>query len=65
MFFELKNEFLQVKVASKGAELWSILAQDGTEYLWQGDSKYWPDRALNIFPFVGRLTNGLYEIDGT
>ena len=65
MFFELKNEFLHVKVNSKGAELWSILAQDGTEYLWQGDSKYWADRALNIFPFVGRLTNGLYEIDGT
>lgn len=65
MIFELKNEFLRVQVASKGAELWSILAQDGTEYLWQGDSKYWADRALNIFPFVGRLTKGLYEIDGT
>ena len=64
MFFEIKNEYLRVKVASKGAELWSILANDGTEYLWQGDGKYWPDRALNIFPFVGRLTNGLYEMDG-
>lgn len=60
----IQNEFLTVTVSPKGAELQSILGCDGTEYLWQGDSRYWPDRALNIFPYVARLTGGCYELDG-
>lgn len=64
MLHTIKNEFLTVTAAEKGAELQSILAADGTEYLWQGDSRYWGDRALNLFPFVARLTGGEYELDG-
>ena len=60
----IKNEFLTVSVVEKGAELHSILGSDGTEYLWQGDPKYWSDRALNIFPYVARLTEGKYSLDG-
>ena len=60
----IKNEFLTVTAAEKGAELQSILAADGTEYLWQGDAKYWSDRALNIFPYVARLTEGKYRMGG-
>ncbi|HIT34835.1 MAG TPA: aldose 1-epimerase family protein [Candidatus Faecousia intestinigallinarum] len=60
----IHNEFLTVTAAEKGAELQSILGADGTEYLWQGDAKYWPDRALNIFPYVARLTNGSFYLDG-
>ncbi len=64
MLYTIKNEFLRVDVAAKGAELQSILAADGTQYLWQGDATYWADRALNIFPYVARLTEGKYEMDG-
>ena len=64
MIHTIKNEFMQVCVTEKGAELQSILGADGTEYLWQGDPKYWPDRALNIFPYVARLTEGSYYLDG-
>lgn len=60
----IQNEFLTVTVARKGGELQSILGADGTEYLWQGDPAYWPDRALNIFPYVARLTEGAYDLDG-
>ena len=60
----IKNEFLTVSAVEKGAELHSILGADGTEYLWQGDPKYWADRALNIFPYVARLTEGSYYMDG-
>ena len=56
----IQNEFLTVTAAEKGAQLQSILGRDGTEYLWQGDAKYWSDRALNIFPYVARLTEGSY-----
>lgn len=64
MNLTIKNEFLTVAVSQKGAELQSILGADGTEYLWQGDPAYWSDRALNIFPYVARLTEGSYDLDG-
>ncbi len=64
MLHTIQNKFLTVTAAEKGAELQSILGADGTEYLWQGDSRYWCDRALNLFPFVARLTDGKYYLDG-
>ena len=59
----IKNEAITVAISEHGAQLQSILGTDGTEYLWQGDPKYWPDRALTIFPFVARLTGGIYSLD--
>ena len=64
MIHTIKNEFLTVSAKEAGAELMSILGADGTEYLWQGDPKYWSDRALNIFPYVARLNGGKYYLDG-
>ena len=64
MIHTIKNDFLTVSAAEQGAELMSILGADGTEYLWQGDAKYWSDRALNIFPYVARLNEGKYYLDG-
>ena len=64
MLHTIQNEYLSVTVSDQGAELQSILGADGTEYLWQGDSTYWSDRAPNIFPYVARLTQGSYYLDG-
>lgn len=64
MLYTLFNGQLKVTVSDMGAELQSILASDGTEYLWQGDGRYWKDRAPVLFPFVARLTEGCYELDG-
>jgi galactose mutarotase-like enzyme len=36
----------------------------GTEYIWQGDARYWADRAIHLFPYIGRLTEGSYEHRG-
>ncbi len=63
MNYSIKNDFLTVTVSDHGAELQSILGADGTEYLWQGDPTYWSDRAMNIFPYVARLTEGKYYMD--
>lgn len=60
----IRNETLTVTVSDHGAQLRSILGVDGTEYLWQGDPNYWPDRDLTLFPFVARLTGGRYSLDG-
>lgn len=64
MNYSIRNDKLTVTVSDHGAELQSILAADGTEYLWQGDPVYWSDRAMNIFPYVARLTEGKYYMDG-
>lgn len=61
---QIKNEHLSVCINSKGAELWSIKDKDGMEYLWQGDPQYWEDRAINLFPYIARLTEGKYVLDG-
>ncbi len=64
MLYSICNEYLTVTAEDLGAQLQSILGKDGTEYLWQADPKYWGDRALNIFPYVARLTDGSYYLDG-
>ena len=60
----IKNEFLTVRVESAGAQLRSMVSKDGTEYIWQGDPKYWTSSAPNLFPYVGRLTQGYYLSEG-
>jgi len=64
MLHTIHNEHLSVTVNTLGAQLWSILGRDGTQYLWQGDARYWADRALTIFPYVARLWQGRYTMDG-
>ncbi|MEF9941941.1 MAG: aldose 1-epimerase family protein [Lachnospiraceae bacterium] len=56
----IENEYLKIVIASHGAELQSIQDSKGQEYLWQGDKCTWTDQAPNIFPYVGRLTQGKY-----
>lgn len=64
MLYTISNHVLRVSISDDGAQLMSILRIDGTEYLWQGDPRYWADRALNIFPYVARLTKGCYTFRG-
>lgn len=63
MLHTIQNEYLTVRIREKGAELWSI-ADNDTEYLWQGDEKYWGDRAPNLFPYIARMTKGQYKLQG-
>lgn len=60
----IKNEYLTVLIHEKGATLWSVKDKDGNEYLWQGDPRYWADRAPNLFPYIARLTEGKYMLQG-
>lgn len=60
MLYEIKNETLRVAVGDLGAELRHINGNDGTEYLWQGDTRSWEGRAPNLFPVCGRLNGGAY-----
>lgn len=63
--YRLVGRNLTVEVSERGAELQSVRRNDtGTEYLWQGDAKYWGQRAPMMFPFCGRVQNGRYTCGG-
>ena len=64
MLYTIQNEFLTVAIDSQGAQLQSITAADGMEYLWNGDPAYWTGRSPILFPYVGRLTNDTYTCNG-
>lgn len=61
--YTLQNDVLTVTTDACGAVLHSII-KDGVEYLWQGDPRYWARRDANLFPYVGRLTEGKYLLEG-
>ena len=60
----IRNSAMTVTIDELGAQLQSITAADGTEYLWNGDPAYWTGRAPILFPYVGRLTNDRYTYGG-
>ncbi len=61
----LKNEFLEVTIKSLGAELMSVInTQDKTEYIWQGDAKYWEDRSPVCFPVTSSFFENKYTCHG-
>lgn len=64
MIFSIENERLFVSVDTFGAQLASIRSKKtNVEYLWQGDKTYWGGRAYNLFPLIGRMTNGVYTYE--
>ena len=65
MTYRIENEFLVAEIAELGAELVSLkLKDDGCEYIWQGDEKYWTGHAPIMFPICGRLIDGKYTYRG-
>ncbi len=65
MIYTISNDKLCVKISDLGAELQSVTdLADGCEYIWQGDAKYWEDRAPTLFPICGRFLDGKYTYRG-
>ena len=65
MIYSLENAFLSIQVNDEGAQLWSVKSKKtGVEYLWQGDPAYWTGRAYNLFPFIGRMPDGIFTYNG-
>ena len=64
MLYTIHNSDMTVTIDGLGAQLQSITASGGTEYLWSGDPAYWSSRAPILFPYVGRLTDDTYTCDG-
>ena len=65
MDYCIENEYLKVTVASLGAQLKSVIRKcDGVEHLWQGDPAVWPYQAPILFPYTGKVVDGIIEAKG-
>lgn len=62
-YIEIANSSLSASINTLGGTIHS-LQLDGVEYFWQGSEKYWPRQDLNLFPYVGRLTEECYTLQG-
>lgn len=61
----LTNENLEIRVNNHGAELRSIKRKDnGMEYLWNADPKFWGRSSPVLFPFVGSVKDKVYRHEG-
>ena len=61
----LENEKLRITVSERGAELISVIDKPaGRERLWTADPAVWNRHAPILFPFVGKVTDGKYRLDG-
>lgn len=61
----LTNEYLQVSINPKGAEMVSVKdIKSNHEFMWQGNYRYWNRTAPVLFPIVGSLIDDRYQYEG-
>lgn len=61
----LENEHLRITIASKGAEVISVVDKSsGKELWWNGDPAFWAGHSPILFPACGGLWNGEYRYLG-
>ncbi len=64
MLYTIKNTFLTVTIDSLGAQMVSVKNDKGEETLWQADKSVWGYSAPVLFPWVGRLKDGHFTVEG-
>ena len=61
----LETDCLRMEIADAGAELCRVLDKEsGQERLWSADPAVWNRHAPILFPFVGKVTDGKYRVNG-
>ncbi len=61
---ELHNKNLTVKISLQGAEIISMFnKKENIEHIWQAKKESWNHHAPILFPIVGKLKGGKYQID--
>jgi galactose mutarotase-like enzyme len=62
---DLHNEFLNVSIDPKGAEMQMLCRKaDDLNYLWKGDPAFWGKHSPVLFPIVGALRGNTYFYEG-
>lgn len=59
---KIANDYLTIQVSDLGAELSSIKDENGREYLWQGDKRYWGRRSPILFLLLVQYGTTLSEL---
>ena len=54
----LSTPGLSAAIDPHGAQMQSFRTAEGRELLWQGDPRYWPDRAPILFPLISQMPDG-------
>lgn len=61
----LENDVVNIKVHPKGAELHSAFHKSSEiEFVWQADPSVWGRHAPVLFPIVGQVKGGAYQVNG-
>ena len=63
MLYTISNDKISVTVDTFGAQVMSIKAADGYEYMWQG-KEWWEDRCPVLFPTCGNCPTRKYYYEG-
>lgn len=61
----IENAYLKVTVTTAGAQVKSVIRkEDGVEHIWQADPAVWGYHAPILFPYAGKLKNGILTVHG-
>lgn len=65
MQHSINNDYLQIRVLTKGTEISSIKSKKtGAEYMWQANPNIWGSHAPVLFPAIGSFKNDECTING-
>lgn len=64
MEYQVSSSGIKAVISSTGAELIALEDSKGRSYLWNRDARYWKSSSPILFPFVARLTEGIYTYKG-
>lgn len=60
----LCNDYLDITIDSRGAELTAVKLKNGSDILWPGKEGVWNAHAPLLFPWAGRIKNGYFTHRG-
>lgn len=65
MEYTIENEYLKVTVTTWGAQVKSVVRKcDNVEHIWQADKSVWGYHAPILFPYTGKVVDGIIEAKG-
>lgn len=64
MIIKIGDGRLFAEIETRGAELQRVYDSRGTDYLWNGDARFWGRRAPVLFPICGGMKNNSYTYKG-
>ncbi len=64
MLVKIGDGKLFAEIETRGAELQRVYNSEGSDFLWEGDARFWGRRAPVLFPICGGMKNDSYTLGG-